>query len=164
MKKPVLILICGLPGAGKTTLAKKLAAMRKANRLCTDDWILAILKDQNDLAERNRLRDPIEQLLWKEAQKILKLGTSVILENGFWSREERDIYHNIGKNIGVQVELHFVDAPFDILWKRIKKRNTNPKEFIVSKKELEDGYKVFQPPTDEEGNLYDSFQKYSEEI
>lgn len=160
MEKPSLILVCGLPGAGKTTLAKKLSIERKANRLCPDDWILAILKDQKDIIERTRLRDPMEQLLWAEAQALLKLGVSVILENGFWVRQERDMYRNRGKELGVNVELHFVDASFDVLWTRVEKRNILPNEFIVSKKELEDACKVFQPPTDIEGKLYDSFQKY----
>lgn len=60
MNKGTLILICGLPGAGKTTLAKKLAIERNAIRLCPDDWIIAILKDLNDIPERDRLRDPVE--------------------------------------------------------------------------------------------------------
>ena len=160
MNKGTLILICGLPGAGKTTLAKILEIARKANRLCPDDWILAVLKDQDDILERNRLRDPMEQLLWKEAQVLLKLGVTVILENGFWMREERNKYCEIGKNIGAKVELHFVDVSFEILWKRVEKRNSNPEEFQVTKKEMEDGYKVFQPPNDEEGQDYDNFQHY----
>ncbi len=163
MDKGTLILICGLPGAGKTTLAKKLESGRKANRLCPDDWILAILKDQTDITERNRLRDPMEQLLWREAQVLLKLGVNVILENGFWSREERTGYRDTGKSLGVKVELHFVDAPFDVLWKRVDKRNSNPSEFQVTKKELEDNYKIFQPPTNEEGQGYDYFQHYQDE-
>ena len=157
MNTGTLILICGLPGAGKTTLAKKLESEKKANRLCPDDWIMAILKDPNDIPERNRLRDPIEQLLWKEAKSLLALGVNVILENGFWARQERDSYRDSAKSLGAKVELYFVDAPFNILWERVEKRNTNPKEFQLTKKELEDGYHLFQPPTEEEGQTYDYF-------
>ena len=141
MNKGTLILICGLPGAGKTTLAKNLASERKAIRFCPDEWILALLKNQADSVERSRLRDPVEQLLWKETQILLKLGVTVILENGFWVEKERSIYRDIGKNSGARVE----------------KRNSNPKEFQVTKKELEDGYKIFQLPTEEESMSYDNF-------
>lgn len=152
--------MCGLPGAGKTTLAKKLEFERGANRLCPDEWILAVLKERNDTQERDRLRDSIEHLLWKQAQILLKLGVNVILENGFWSIEERNSYRDIGHEIGAKVELHFVDAPFEVLWQRVEKRNSNPKEFQITKKDMEDGYEVFQPPTDEEGRGYDYYKHY----
>ena len=37
-----LILTCGLPGAGKTRLATKLAADRSAVRLTKDEWLWAL--------------------------------------------------------------------------------------------------------------------------
>ena len=37
-----LILTCGLPGAGKTTLARQLAADRGAVRLTKDEWLWAL--------------------------------------------------------------------------------------------------------------------------
>ena len=37
-----LILTCGLPGAGKTTLAQQLAADRDALRLTKDEWMWAL--------------------------------------------------------------------------------------------------------------------------
>lgn len=41
-RTPRLILTCGLPGAGKTTLAKQLAAERAAVRLTKDEWLIAL--------------------------------------------------------------------------------------------------------------------------
>jgi predicted kinase len=35
---PTLTLFCGLPGSGKTTLAKRLEADGAGIRICTDDW------------------------------------------------------------------------------------------------------------------------------
>ena len=40
-----LFLICGLPGAGKTTLAKQLERERPALRLTPDEWIAPLLAD-----------------------------------------------------------------------------------------------------------------------
>jgi predicted kinase len=39
---PRLFLMCGLPGAGKTTRAKELEKEHHAVRLTPDDWLLAI--------------------------------------------------------------------------------------------------------------------------
>lgn len=39
---PRLILVCGLPGAGKTTLARRLADEVPAVRLSGDEWMVAL--------------------------------------------------------------------------------------------------------------------------
>ena len=46
-----LFLICGLPGAGKTTLARQLEATHAALRLCPDEWIAPLLADAANIAE-----------------------------------------------------------------------------------------------------------------
>ena len=81
-----LILICGLPGSGKTTFAKELAPQVPAVRLSPDEWKHDLGIDYYD--EQRRVQ--LENRLWQLGQELLTLGQSVILENGFWTREERD--------------------------------------------------------------------------
>jgi len=59
-----LFLICGLPGAGKTTLAKHLEQTRPALRLSPDEWIASLLADTSDSAEIERLHSSVEALQW----------------------------------------------------------------------------------------------------
>lgn len=77
--QPRLMLICGLPGAGKTTLAQRLAAEVPAIRLCPDEWMTHL---GIDLYEA--VRERLERMSWLHAQDLLRLGVSVILESGFW--------------------------------------------------------------------------------
>lgn len=84
-----LYLICGLPGSGKTTLAKELETFEKALRFCSDEWVSSIIENKNDRKELDRLRVPVERLMWDLAKKLLISDVDVILENGFWSRKER---------------------------------------------------------------------------
>lgn len=160
MKQGTLILISGLPGAGKTTFAKKIEHERNALRLCPDDWIAYILEDKKNIKEMDRLRDPVEQLLWKTAQRLLALGATVILENGFWPKSERDLYRDTAKKLGAKVELVFVHAPMEILWERVNKRNEHPDTVImITRENLEDWKTLFEEPTEEEGSAYDSYTK-----
>jgi predicted kinase len=80
--QPRLVLVCGLPASGKTTLARRLAEDYGAVRLNPDEWELALGVDVFDEGFQDRL----EAEFWELTQRLLVLGTSVVLEWGFWAR------------------------------------------------------------------------------
>ena len=147
-----LFLICGLPGSGKTTLARKLEISERALRLSPDEWIAPILADPNDIAELDRLRSPVESIQWDVAKRALILGINVILEWGFWSQEERFHYRTEAEALGACVKLHYINVDLDELWERLSRRNSDLPQgtFIVTKEDLESWATSFEPPTDEE--------------
>lgn len=147
-----LFLICGLPGSGKTTLAKELEDSRSALRLCPDEWITALLSDVTDTVEMDRLRTPVESIQWEVAKRALTLGINVILENGFWSRDERATYRAQAETLGACVELIYLNVERDELWARLSKRNENlpPGTFAVREDQLDLWLSWFQPPTADE--------------
>jgi predicted kinase len=69
-----LILICGLPGAGKTTFAKHLERELGAVRVCPDEWKYALGVDFYDEGFRVRLEKRLSAL----SQELLGLGQTVI--------------------------------------------------------------------------------------
>ena len=152
--RPRLILICGLPGAGKTTLAQRLARELPAVRFCPDEWLASLSLDLFDEALRERL----EGQLWRLTQDLLRLGQSVILEYGFWRRAERDEKRLSARALGAAVELRALDVPLDELWRRLERRNaeggwaTAP----IKRAELEDWATRFQAPDAAELALYDA--------
>lgn len=70
-KQPRLVLLCGLPGSGKTTLGRRLETELSAMRFCPDDWLTDLGVDLTDETMRERL----EQLFWDIGQRLLGLGT-----------------------------------------------------------------------------------------
>jgi predicted kinase len=75
---PRPIVVCGLPGSGKTTHARQVEQKLRAVRFCPDDWMNAL---EIGLWE-SRFRERIERLQWKLAQDLLALGHIVIIEWG----------------------------------------------------------------------------------
>jgi predicted kinase len=147
-----LFLICGLPGAGKTTLARQLELSQSALRLSPDEWIASLLADATDMAELDRLRSPVEAVQWEVAKRVLALGVDVVLEWGFWSRDERIWYRSQAEAIGAQVELRYLEVRRDELWARLSKRNAHlpPGTFVVTEEQLDLWWSWFQPPAADE--------------
>ena len=154
MSEARLILICGLPGAGKTALAKQLAADRSAVRLTKDEWLTALGSNPWD----SPTREKVEHELWRLTQEILRLGLSVVLDFGLWARSERDEMRSAARGLGVAVELHFVDAPVDELWRRIEARNAEPpwNSYPISRTDLDGWLSIFEAPDPAELALFDS--------
>ena len=148
-----LILICGLPGSGKTTLATELAPTVPAVRLSPDEWKHDLGIDYYD--ERRRVQ--LEDRLWRLAQELLTLGQSVILENGFWAREERDELRLSARALGVAVELHYLEAPVEELWRRLQLRNDEARPGVVpiEREDLQRWAVEFEAPDAAERALFD---------
>jgi predicted kinase len=148
-----LILTCGLPGAGKTTLATELAASRSAVRLTKDEWLVALGSSPWDEATQTKL----EKELWRLAQEILQLGLSVVLDFGLWARVERDDFRAAARELGVGVELHYLDASTDELWRRIDARNAEPpwEDYPIRRAHLDLWTATFQAPDAAELALFD---------
>jgi predicted kinase len=143
-------LLCGLPGSGKTTLARELEDAYGAVWLNPDEWEAALDVDPFDEGFQARL----EAAFWELTQRLLALGTSVLLDWGFWARSERDEKREAARTLGVAVELRFLDAPFDELMSRVAARHTEG-GIAITRRHMERYQDIFQPPTDDELALYD---------
>jgi predicted kinase len=144
-----LIIICGLPGAGKTTLATELQNQLQAVRLSADEWMTSL---SINLYEE-QIRDRIEALQWKVGKELLVLGLTVIVEWGTWARAERDELRIEAHGLGALVDLYYLSAPPDVLFDRIQQRDTESPP--ITRDALENWAKLFQAPSSEELALYD---------
>ena len=148
-----LVLICGLPASGKTTLARQLAPKIPAIRLDKDQWVTQLGHDVWDDEFRVRL----ERQLWALTQELLAQGKSVILEWGHWARVERDEKRLGARDLGVGVELHYLDAPLEELIERAQRRNVSGEWSAspMTQAHFEQWATIFQPPDEEELLLFD---------
>jgi predicted kinase len=149
-----LMLTCGLPGSGKTTLARRLATSRSAVRLTQDEWLWALGSTPWDA----QMREKVDGQLWRLARETLGLGVSVVLDFGLWARVERDEMRAAARRLGVGVELHFLDVPTSELWRRIDARNSSPPwdGCPIRRADLIEWAGVFEAPEADELALFDA--------
>jgi predicted kinase len=152
--EPTLHLTCGLPGSGKTTLARRLAVERDALRFTKDELVLALGGDLYDDA----LRERVEATLIELAFELLAAGRSCVLDFGLWSREERDVLRRRARAQECRVELHVLDVEPDELMRRIAERYADAPHTTaeISAEQLAIWASSFQMPSEDERSLFDS--------
>jgi aminoglycoside phosphotransferase family enzyme/predicted kinase len=155
-----LILMCGLSGSGKSTVADRLVPRIPAIRLRSD----VARKTLAGLTARAKTASPIGgglydpqrsdavfEFLADVAEALLRGGDNVIVDATFITRGRRNQFHALAKRVDTKVCVILCDAPIDILRERIRARSTandDPSEATLEV--LDAQLKKFESPgTDE---------------
>ncbi len=146
-------LLCGLPGAGKTTLAHKMAAKHEAIRFTLDEW-LADLYDYPIFDEkRAEYAARCRERIWETAVQALTLGNDVVLDWSLWNRQQRaDMLTKINA-IGADHVLYYLNVPLPELRRRLTshlEEQPGPAPQIQLNA-LERFAPIFEPPSEDEG-------------
>jgi predicted kinase len=158
-QRPVLITFCGLPGSGKTTIAKEVEKTTGAVRLNIDEWVAALGVDFWD----DEFRHKLHVRLYEHGITLLKRGQSIILEDGLWRRDERDRLREVAHKLGAAIEIHYFDVPFDELWRRLEARNALGANGAapITKELLKECLPRFQRLDEAELALFDRYVVYT---
>lgn len=117
-----VILVCGKICCGKSTYSKQLCTENKAVLLSVDEIMLALFGlyagDKHD-----EYVDRTKKYLLDKSVEIMETGISVILDWGFWKKDERLYVKNFYSSKNMEHEFHYIDIS-DEVWKtRLEKRN-----------------------------------------
>lgn len=111
-------LIVGLPGAGKTTRAKELEVSERAQRLTPDEWQIMLFGEANP----PDLRDLVEGKLVQIGMRAAQLGTNVVLDFGFWGRDERSALRAIAASVGAAAQVVYLPVEHEEQRRRVRDR------------------------------------------
>ncbi len=113
-----VLLMVGLPAAGKTTRATELAEEHRALRLTPDSWMVPLFGDS--MAGGRRF--VLEGRLVSVALQALRLGTSVVLDFGLWARDERSALRWLARSAGASCRVVYLPVDEDVQLARIAHR------------------------------------------
>jgi predicted kinase len=150
---PTLFLMVGLPGSGKTVRARELAAERGALQLTPDDWALSLFGQEDRHQERpDGKRWLLEGRLVALGIDALRLGLSVVLDFGFWSRDERSALRWMAASVGASCEIVYLPVEREVQWSRIQNRwkHTPEQTFPMAEAELDPWRDAFELPDADE--------------
>ena len=148
-------LICGFIGAGKTTFAKKLEERTGAVRITKDEWSIRLIGNDPEIDGYAEWDAKIIGLSRDFAFYLAGKGIDVIMDEGFWAREEREQLKRRIRAIGAKVVMYYVKTPIEEIRERVIERNNNlTKESFEISREMLDGYlAAWRPPGEDEHYL-----------
>ncbi|GAA1959666.1 AAA family ATPase [Kitasatospora viridis] len=122
-----VVLMCGLPGAGKSTYALGLVE-RGYLRLSIDEAVWQRLGGRDagvvlGEAEFDALKELVRAEQRLQLVESLRAGRNVVVDYSFWSRAARDDYRALADQHGYQCELVYLKADRALLEQRLAVRN-----------------------------------------
>ena len=131
---PVVYLLSGLPGSGKTTYARNLEA-HGVVRVSVDDAMLAahgrLGVDYPAEEHLVRLAPVVESARTRLVDEV-ESGRSVVLDHGLGQRSERDAFKQLVVSLGATWQLIHFAVDLDVLRRRCAERLHDPDAVPIS--------------------------------
>lgn len=150
--QPVVYVLCGFIGSGKTTFAKILEQQTGAVRITKDEWLIRLFGNDPTIEGYAAYDDKICGLSRDLAFDLATKGIDVIIDEGFWERAQRDIIRQRIAASGAKGVMYFLDTPLATIRERVAERNARPSDssFVISGDMLDDYLDSWQPPGEDE--------------
>ncbi|KAI0514699.1 P-loop containing nucleoside triphosphate hydrolase protein [Xylaria bambusicola] len=126
--QPVVVMTCGIAGAGKSTFSKALVAAHPNFERLSLDNILASkhgLYSVDYAPEKypEYLDEAAEECLARLKRLLTEENRDVVFDRAFWNKPDRDEAKSLIESLGARWVLVYLKAPDkETLWKRICRR------------------------------------------
>jgi predicted kinase len=151
-KKPVAHIVVGFIGSGKTTFARKLEKETGAVRFTKDEWMVRLFGNTPPKDTFEEYDHKMASLATDMALKCLKAGITVIIDEGFWVKEQRDEIREKVRNVGAIPRMYYLKVPLEVMKARTLRRTEEPPidSFTIDEESFNHYWNFFQPPDKDE--------------
>lgn len=154
---PVVYLVEGPVGAGKSTFARSLANEQRAVWFNLDDWYARLYRPdrpETGLMEwyAERKERCLGQIL-RVMRALVDVGSDVVLELGLVRRGDRERFYENMDGVVCELRVFVLDAPEEIRRSRVKARNLDRGDTFsipIPDAIFDMASKAWEPPDDEE--------------
>jgi len=150
--QPIVYILCGFIGAGKTTFAKKLEETTGAVRVTKDEWLIRLIGNDPTIEGYEDYDHNMIALSRDFAFQLAGKGVDIILDEGFWAKEQRDEMRRRAEAVGAKAVVYFLDTPIETMRERVARRNmiSASDSFRISEELLDMYLAYWQPPGEDE--------------
>ena len=150
---PVLHLLCGKIAAGKSTLARELAAAPGSVLIAEDHWLARLYPDEiAGLEDYVRCSRRLRAAMGGHVEALLRAGVSVVLDFPANTLEQRRWLKSLVEPGGPEHRLHFLDVPDEVCKARLRQRNAaGTHDFAASEAQFDAFTRHFVSPSTDEG-------------
>ena len=155
--KPLVHLITGSTGAGKTTYAMALCEKIGAVRFSIDEWMTKLFWMDSPQPVQHTWAlervDRCEDVIALNVAQLSTLGIPSVLDLGFTRADHRAKFAEMAAWKNWSVQLHFVDVPPKERWQRVCARNRDQGDTFamnVDRAMFDFMESLWEPPDDAE--------------
>jgi predicted kinase len=149
-----LYFFCGKMAAGKSTLARQIAARGDAILLVQDEWLEHLFPGEiADVPAFRRFSARLRAALEDHVVHLLERGLPVVLDFPGNTRAQRDWFRALFTRAGAAHEMHFVDAPDALCKAQLRERSRDLAEGAAwtSDADFDAITKLSEAPSPDEG-------------
>ncbi len=150
---PTLYLFCGKIAAGKSTLARRVAASSGGLLVSEDVWLARLYPDEiRSIADYARYAARLRAAMGDHLQALLGAGLSVVLDFPANTVAARQWMRGLFESAAAGHELHYLDLPDAVCKARLRERNrAGSHHFAPDEADFDRITRHFVPPDPKEG-------------
>ena len=150
-----IVLCCGKVCSGKSTFASLLKRGHGWHHFSSDAWMLHFYEPTTDRVLFDERLAKCEEMIYGVSEQILAGGGDVVLDAGFWKRNERAIVRARFESLGHRVAIVYFPISLERQLEYMRARNESgtPGSYRFDRGTVIALNRFFEPPTPEEQTI-----------